>query len=320
MDSTEGVSTMMPRSLHTCRAALVSALTLLSLACAQGERTRDQPLPSGGPDPSTPPPPLEAFGSGTVDLSPWFPGDSQLVGVAVGARGERYILDQKTGLLRLGADGTGELVLDTGNLERRYGLSPGLVWTDVVGYGEDRFLITAENDGFLLDLWAGTFNSYFCYFPATDVGSLEPPMSISQELDRQGIPVAQRTNSVAFNRDTGDIFAQPQTLRLDRASDGVAGSELFVFSSTGGQPVLVQPLSDLGFSAGGMVADRSRLILGFGNALYQIAGDVPEVVFQLEDDVVVTGLALTDDRSLLVLDGPSRRLLQLELAEGPDSF
>jgi hypothetical protein len=84
--------------------------------------------------------------------------------------------------------------------------------------------------------------------------------------------------------------------------------------------VLVQPLSDLGFSAGGMVADRSRLILGFGNALYQIAGDVPEVVFQLEDDVVVTGLALTDDRSLLVLDGPSRRLLQLELAEGPTSF
>jgi hypothetical protein len=310
---------MMPRSLHTCRAALMSALTVLSLACAQGERERDE-LPGADPERSERLPPLETFGSGTLDLSPWFPGDSQLVGVAVGARGERYILDQKRGLLRLGADGTGELVLDIQNLERRYGLSPSLVWTDVVGYGENRFLITAENDGFLLDLWAGSFSSYFCYLPPSDAESLEPPMSISQELGRQGIPVAQRTNSVAFNRDSGEIFAQPQTLRLDRTSDGVAGSELFVFGSTGGQPVLVQPLSDLGFSAGGMLANRSRLILGSGNALYEIVGNAPEVVLQLDDDVQVTGLALADDGALLVLDGPSRRLLQIDLAEAPSFF
>lgn len=297
----------------------MSALTLLSLACAGGERERDA-MPGQAPEPYAQAQPLEARGGGTLDLSPWFPDDSELVGVAVGARGERYILDQKTGLLRLGEDGTGELVLDTNNLERRYGLSPRLVWTDVVGYGEDRFLITAENDGFLLDLWAGSFSSYFCYFPPIDTQSVAPPLSVSQQLGRQGIPVAQRTNSVAFNRDTGEIFAQPQTLRLDRADDGVAGSELFVFGSTGGQPVAVQPLSDLAFSAGGMFAERSRLILGFGSALYEIVGDAPQVVLELDDHVVVTGLALAPNGSLLVLDGPNRQLLQLELAEGPPSF
>lgn len=145
-------------------------------------------------------------------------------------------------------------------------------------------------------------------------------MSISQELGRQGIPVAQRTNSVAYNRDTGEIFAQPQTLRLDRSSDGVAGSELFVFPSEGGQPLMVQPLSDLGFSAGGMVAHRERLLLGFEDALYELTGATPEVVLQLEDDVVLTGMALDRDGSLLVLDGAGRRLLEVEIGGAAPGF
>jgi hypothetical protein len=303
-----------------------AALSLFALACAQGEVERDaapSPYvdPANGPGGSNTPgeaPDGSDMDTSSLDLSAWFPAESELVGVAVGERGERYVLDQKAGLYRLGLDGASELVLDATDLERRFGLSSNLLLTDVVSYGQDRFLITAENDGFLLDLYAGTFSSYFCYLPPSGPEpTREPAISVSQELGRQGIPVAQRTNSVAFNRSTGDIFAQPQTVRLDRTSDSIAASEVFVFGSTGGQPLVVLPIADLGFSAGGMVADGVRLLFGSGNALYELSGDAITLAYELDQDVTVSGLALDRDGSLLVLDGPRRRLLDYPIELEP---
>jgi hypothetical protein len=291
-------------------AALVAAS---SMACSDGEQQRDGSWPAPIREPGVEPG-LLGFGTTShLDLSPWFGEDSKLVGIAVGSSGETHVLDQNTGLWRLLEDGSAELVLDAKDLDRRYGLSSDLTLTDVVAYGPDRFLITAENDGFLLDLWAGTFASYFCYFPATgeDIGA--PVMSVSQALAAEGVPVTQRTESVAYNEQTGEIFAQPQTLRLDTAPS-VVGSELFVFGASGGQPVAVMPLADLGFSAGGMVARANRLLLGTGDTLYELWADsTARAVSTLEPGVTVTGLALDRDGSLLILDGPSRRVLDVEL-------
>jgi hypothetical protein len=302
------------RSLRTVFACSLLASGLLG--CGQGEGERSPGL-RGEPPPL---PQLTLTATETLDLSPWFSdaSGSELVGVAVAPNGDRYVLDKSSGLHLLRAEGT-ELVLDSRNIEARYGLSPDLELTDVVAYGEDRFLITAENDGFLLDLWAGSMRSHFCYFPERggEVAGVEPPsISVSQVLASSGIPVKQRTESVTVNLNSGQIFAQPQTFRLDVLSSesSLAGSELFVFAPAGGQPMQVTELSDPGFVAGGMAAIRDRLVVGFRDGLYELSfgGEVAAPILTLDAGVVVTGMAL-DGEQLLLLDGPGRRLIIVEL-------
>jgi hypothetical protein len=299
----------------------VGLAALFWLACGDGDRAREDlfPLSNRG----TPAPGEQQ--ADVVSLGGAVPAQAKLVGIAVSPTGERYVLDSGSGLYRLG-DAGAERVLDSSQLDERYGLSPELELTDVVAYGPDRFLITAENDGFLLDLWAGTMQSYFCYLPPS--GPVESigedpavPVSVSQVLAASGIPVKQRTESVAVNAASGEIFAQPQTLRLDAeasaappdlgaAVDPIAGSELFVFESAGGQPSRVDWMEPH-FLAGGMVAREGRLFLGFRAALFELTADSSLLrVRDLPFGTVVTGMAIDVDGALLVLDGPGRRVLR----------
>ena len=306
-------------------------LTLLACAgatsCAHGTEERnpetDAPIWTRAEDALN----VELRVIGVTDLDPFMPESAELVGIAVSPDGTRHVLDARSGLYRLNESGP-ELVLDSTNLEARYGLSPGLELTDVVGYGPDRFLLTAENDGFLLDLWAGTMQSYFCYLPPSppeETGNApEPPMSVSQVLAASGVPVKQRTESVTINLASGQIFAQPQTLLLEAepslsplarsAALDVAGSELFVFGAEGGQPSEVVAI-DFTFLAGGMIAWGDRLLLGFQDNLYEMTVGGPFRLGRFAwGDATVTGMALDVDGSLLVLDGPGRRLFELRIA------
>lgn len=301
-----------------CTAKMTIGLAALFWSgCGQGDRERGDlfPFSNGGTAA-----PVEPHQEGDVALGGAVPNQAELVGIAVAPDGERYVLDSGSGLYHLGASGA-ELVLDSDELDERYGLRPDLELTDVVAYGPDRFLITAENDGFLLDLWAGTMQSYFCYFPSSDPSDdAAAPVSVSQVLSASGVPVKQRTESVAVNAVNGEIFAQPQTLRLDAAASpdpgariaSIAGSELFVFESAGGQPSRVQWM-DPDFLAGGMVAREDRLFLGFRDGLFELTADSNLFrVLDLSPGTIVTGMALDVDGALLVLDGPARRLLRLE--------
>lgn len=310
---------------HSSSAAkmMTGFAALLCFACGQGERPRDA-APGLAPTPGTPS--FSGLQPTLVDLEPWLPAQAKLVGIAVAPDGERYVLDATSGLYHFGAGGV-ERVLDSQTLDERYGLAPDLELTDVVAYGPDRFLVTAENDGFLLDLWAGTMQSYFCYLPPSEPGDAvgqDPsvPVSISQVLAASGVPVKQRTESVAVNPLSGEIFAQPQTLRLDAGLapaagvelDPVAGSELFVFQSAGGEPSEVQAV-DPNFLAGGMVAKSDRLFLGFGDGLFELTpSSIPARIGYFPTGTVVTGMALDLDGALLVLDGPARRLLRFQSA------
>ncbi len=93
------------------------------------------------------------------------------------------------------------------------------------------------------------------------------------------------------------------------------GSELFIFSDGGGQPIAVQSMPSLSFVAGGMVAvDGARLLLGQGSQIYEMAGAgvAPSLRKQLADTTIdISGLALDTDGDLLVLDRASRRLLEM---------
>jgi len=254
---------------------------------------------------STPTPTPTGELKSALDLAPLLPANADVVGVTVSPEGKTYVLDRVSGLY----------LLEGARAALVFAAPAGIELTDVVALGGERFAVPAENDGFMIDVHNQTFSSYFCYLPSVDPGTVAPggPPSISQDLRNAGIEVAERTESVAFNHDTLQLFAQPRTTRMDTGQ--VVGSELFIFLEGGGQPVAVQPLPDVSFVAGGMVAVAgARLLLGQGSVIYEMAGAglAPSPRKLLADKTVdISGLALDTGGDLLVLDRANRRLLAM---------
>jgi len=272
----------------------------------------------GTPDPPPQDPPASPFKS-AIDLAPMLPPSADVVGVAVAPEGQRYVLDRNSGLYEIDAAGA-RSIFSTSDMAYAISLSAVGELTDVVALGSERFAITAVNDGYMLDLHNETLTSYFCYLPALPDpngdpggGSVVPP-SVSQTLRSQGIEVEERTESVAFSPDNLLLYAQPQTIRVDTGQ--VMGSELFVFSDGGGQPIQVQGMPSPSFIAGGMVAvDRgARLLLGIRNEIFALdPGTGPTRIRQFDPSIDISGLALDTNGDLLVLDRAGRRLLTTSL-------
>ena len=258
----------------------------------------------GATEPS-PNPSTDSDFKSQINLAPLLPASADVVGVTVSPEGKTYVLDRVSGLYLLEGSRATQVV----------GAPTSIELTDVVALGGERFAVPAENDGFMIDLHNHTFTSYFCYLPAIDP-TTDPtgsPPSVSQTLRNAGIEVTERTESVAFNHDTLQLFAQPRTTRLDTGE--VVGSELFIFSDGGGQPIAVQSMPSPSFAAGGMVAaDGARLLLGQGSQIYEMdgLGGGPSLRKQLADRTIdISGLALDTDGDLLVLDRAGRRLLEM---------
>lgn len=265
---------------------------------------------AGGPDGPSPSPDSE-FDS-EVRLGAMLPADAKLTGVAVSPAGKIYVLDERSGLYEVGPSAA-KLVFGRAELAR-FGASPDLTFTDVAALSDQRFALTAENDGYLLDLEAGTFTSYFCYLPAvptTPAPSNNVVVSASVRYRQMGIEVKQRTESVAFSPETLQLYAQPQTIRLDTGE--VVGSELFVFPEGGGEPRLVLPVSDLAFLAGGMVAENGEtLLLGEHDRLHRAwPSGARGLIRDFEAPIEIVGLAPAANGRLLLLDGAGRRLLEV---------
>jgi hypothetical protein len=269
-------------------------------------------------------PPVER--SQEIELGAMLPADAVLVGVAQTPAGRLFVLDQRSGLYEIN-DSRASLVYNTTGLN-------GVELTDVVALDDERLALTAENDGFLLDLSTQELTSYFCYLPplppdqtsgtggggssSTPAPTSEPLVSVSQKLQLEGVAVKQRTESVAFNHATRQLFAQPRTFRLDTGD--VAGSELFTFDESGGEPIRVQPFTNPDFVAGGMVTlGGDRLLVGEGRQLYEVtwASNLKHLR-ELDGSVEISGMApCTNEPSVSgvfwVLDGAGRRLLQHHL-------
>lgn len=268
----------------------VFGLVVAVLGCDPGRETPD---------------PVDASVS-EFDLRGLLPDDALLVGVTETPEGKRYILDQRSGLYEL-HDSSATLVWNTTGLS-------GIELTDVVALDTARFAATTENDGFLFDIRDHSFASHFCYLPSLPEEPGGAPMSVSQALQLEGIAVKQRTESVAFNPSTGQLFAQPQTFRLDTAA--VAGSELFVFGPEGGEPIQVITFAESSFIAGGMIATNdNRLLLGARNGIYEVtlSGGFT-LLRELGGSVNITGMARASNNGLLVLDGAAQRLLEIRTA------
>jgi hypothetical protein len=205
-------------------------------------------------------------------------------------------------------------VFDTRDLELRYDVSAGLQFTDVASMDDDRFLVTAPNDGYLLDLQQDWISSYFCYLPDVSAEPIEY-VSISQAMQAEGVAVEQRTESVAYNPETLALFAQPRTVRTD--TQEVVGSEVFMFDYGGGEPVLVVGLEQ-NFLAGGMVTDGASLLLGRGNQLYRSTLDQGySLILSLDADVKIVGMARDPSGSIVLLDGNTSTLITLNMNQSP---
>lgn len=295
----------------------------------------DQTLPGGvddsEPGASEPPAPIQiADGLSVPALAPVaitelagiLPETAELVGVALGPDGVPYVLDAHAGLYALTGDGA-RLVFDLPASRVSGGTSDGSPPAEVTDIAFDpnhglddgnlSFALTAENDGFLLSLPSGSIASHFCYFPPVTDWEVTSNPSVSQELRAQGIPVVERTEAVAVSPLNGQIVAQPRTLRVDRAT--VVGSELFVFGTAGGQPVGTRRFERIDFVAGGAAfLSQMALVLGSGDALYVSLGWADQVrrIATLAGVTQITGIASHPGGNLLVLDGPSKRLLELD--------
>jgi hypothetical protein len=261
------------------------------------------------------------------ELGAYFAPGAELVGVALDERDESapYLLEAHTGLYRLTATGS-EQVFDLRTSRVIGGTgdgSPPVELTDVAfepvrSRAQDApvFVLTAENDGFALDLGEADLHSYFCYLPTRADPLGAPGPSASEQLRQQGIAVVERTEAVTLNPITWQIVAQPRTLRLDDGT--IAASELFVFDTVGGNPIGTWRLERAEFAAGGAAfLLGSSLLFGFGSDLYfenDWGGDVTHQL-HLEGVEKITGLAARANGDLLVLDGPNRRLLEVGLRQ-----
>ncbi len=259
---------------------------------------------------------VEETSHSKVELTKLLPPDSVVVGATIAPDGKRYVLDQRSGLYEIQGS-SARLVLNVTGLG-------GVQLTDVVALDSWRFALTAENDGSLFDARTGQLDSYFCYLPSPPTtpepgpmgqGGGPPivlaPLSISQTLQLEGVAVSQKTESVAFNPNTRQLFAQPRTVRLD--SGAVAGSELFVFAEAGGEPVRVVPIPDPAFVAGGMVVvPGDRLLLGAKSIVYELSLDGQVFALrELDEAVDIRGMTLDENGDVWILDGAARQLVKL---------
>lgn len=245
----------------------------------------------------------------SVDLRSALGTDSiSVVGVSVEPdTGRRLIVDQSRGIFAL-TDAGSEPVIDWTQLPSSE-FVPQSAFTDMVAMGEGRYALTARNEGYLLDMAAGTFERYFCYVP-------DGPGGVPDGSE-------QLTNSVSYDPVAGMLYAQPQTF-----FDGeLVGASVGQFDETTGADVFWNILDTPEFLAGGLAAEGDgSLLLGHETALYRTVADTSWGLIAHEKiadlaDMGVTGIdGLTIDRatgSLLVIDRSEGVLFEMALVDLP---
>ncbi|MBL8912512.1 MAG: hypothetical protein JNM17_17600 [Archangium sp.] len=220
-------------------------------------------------------------------------------GVTVDENGRRLLWDSQRGLVT--ATAPHELILDT-----RQAISSAVI-EDVVSMPNNRVGVIARNEGRVIDLGTKAVVSRFCYLP----GSLPQPNPTPENPQPT---LSQLSRSIAFGVDEGRIYVQPQTFQDARAID----TQLGQFEIGNEQPLDWQQMEELEGIAGGMVITKqNRMLIGLGTRIYEYDALGKRWVRGLDLSgrlVSIEGLAIDrTTNSLLVLDGPGRRLLEFDV-------
>lgn len=224
-----------------------------------------------------------------------------LVGVTVNPDdNRRFVMDAAFGLYEVSPSGDVDEVLRMADFPVP---QVGIIgsFTDITALGNDQFALTATNNGFLLDLQQNTLTQHFCYLP-------DPSAAVTQV-----------TRSLAFDRAAGLLYAQPQT--FDNVSGTVMESLVGQFDRGTGEDLAWFSLSDPDYSAGAIALEASQvLLMGSGSEVkrYQVSTGAFTPVTDLAEHGVsdIVGMAIDETAgTLLVIDGPSARLVELLLPE-----
>ncbi|MBL8912513.1 MAG: hypothetical protein JNM17_17605 [Archangium sp.] len=179
---------------------------------------------------------------------------------------------------------------------------------DVAAFPGNRVGVIGRGEGRVLDMTTGRAVSRFCYVPDS-FGDSPVPTPVNPVPTR-----TQLSRSIAFGADEGRIYVQPQTFENDRPVD----TQLGQFELGNDQPLEWQGMEELDGIAGGMVVTRqNRILLGLGDRLFEYDSSTQTWgrSFDLAGRLVsIEGLAIDrTTNTLLVLDGPGRRVLELDL-------
>ncbi|MBL4636142.1 MAG: hypothetical protein JKY56_19940 [Kofleriaceae bacterium] len=269
--------------MKTLRIALPA---LLLLACT----TAESPIP---PDDTPKVVDLRAaIGSSDVDV----------VGITISPDTQkRYALDSERGIYEMSDDGTLSLVLA---LEAFPSADESIQseFTDIAAMGNNRFALTALNEGYMLDLNANTLLRHFCYLP--------------DDLEDTG--VYQMTHSVTFDAETGLIYAQPQT--FSELDNRVVASSIGRFAEGNGAEQQWYALPESSFVAGALsVNSDGNLLLGNGPHLsvFDLSTQTMGASLSLRSYGIrdIKGMAIDEAADeLLIVDGDSDKLVVLPLS------
>ena len=238
-----------------------------------------------------------------VSLPPLLSGAQSVVGVthdpvdgAVYMLGYNRQRDQHL-VFRYQDDASADVVVEVEALVASPPLVAPVAFTDIASLGNGRFAVTAENNGYLLDVNRATLTQHFCYLPSVVIDETWPSTPV------------QISRSVAFDPARNELYVQPRT-----TVDGdLFRADVAVFDADqGGEGDRWLPLDDVAFHAGAItVAREGELWMGQGATLsrFSLASGRQEVFEDLRSIGVenIEGLSAVGDR-LYVIDGSTQTL------------
>jgi hypothetical protein len=222
------------------------------------------------------------------------PVDIDARGVTVDGAGRLFVIDGLSLYERV--DGTW-----TPRWQAPTGTSP---LEDVTALEPGRFALTAINMGYELDLATSVLSLHFCYLPGEGIREEEPPPNPN--------PTFELARAVTFDRDSGMLYAQPQT--RDLVTNDPTFSEIAMFDRASGDELRFVNLGDATYSAGGIAMAGERILAAQGATLRVIETDgFGAGILDLSTLGIssVEGMAV-DGETLFVLDAPNRRIVGLD--------
>ncbi|MDP2339395.1 MAG: hypothetical protein Q8O67_00445 [Deltaproteobacteria bacterium] len=268
------------------------------------------------------PPPLA--GTTTIDLAPFVVDGGRLQGIARDPIGtDLHVLIEGRGMLQIDEDGAlvAERPVGSKGLEDR-------PYRDLAVIGDGRFLLIADNEGYLYDELAETQRVHFCVEPGwegectdengnwadidndglCDWDDPAPTEPQPAEPDPVGTPVIQRNDALALVG--AAIVAAP---RFYEEGEQIEAS-LRTYDVATGDPTGSTDLSGLGLDIAGVASDGDRLIGVSANRLARFTLDgekTAEATLDIDD---AAGLLIDGDRAL-VLDRDSKRVVAFDIAD-----
>jgi hypothetical protein len=213
----------------------------------------------------------------------------------------RLVLDPKRGIYDV-ATGAQVFAFSTKQMAAATAGRPAS-FEDFAIIDEDRLVLIAMNDGYVVDRATQMLLNRFCYLPS--------------DVQQQDPGAYQLSHSVAWSADELKIYAQPQTFS---ATNEILRAELGLFSAGNASPLEWQPFDQKSFNAGGMAVE-SHGSIWFGESHYLHNYDGWQQKFLKSFDVatmdlqMIDGLALDREKQVLVvLDSERRELVDVPLS------